>query len=66
MHDIESLKRRIAELQVEHRVLDREIGLQQGAAPVDELLVRRLKKRKLQVKDALILLQGRLTPDVPA
>jgi hypothetical protein len=66
MHDIESLKRRIAELQVEHRVLDREIGLQQVAVPVDELLVRRLKKRKLQVKDALILLQGRLTPDVPA
>jgi hypothetical protein len=66
MRDAESLKRRIAELQNEHRSLDRTIESLSAAAPADELQVRRLKKRKLQVKDAIVLLQMQLTPDVPA
>jgi hypothetical protein len=66
MQDAEILKRRIAELQNEHRGLDLAlIGLVE-ALPVDELQVRRLKKRKLQVKDAIVLLQMQLTPDVQA
>ena len=32
----------------------------------DELQLRRLKKRKLQIKDTIVLLQMQLTPDVPA
>jgi hypothetical protein len=32
----------------------------------DELQLRRLKKRKLQIKDAIMLLQMQLVPDVPA
>ena len=43
MRDEESIKRRIAELQL-----------------------RRLKKRKLQIKDSILLLQMQLVPDVPA
>ena len=66
MSDPESLKRRIAELLLEHRGLDEAIGRLQDDSPADELLVRRLKKRKLQLKDAISLLQMRLTPDVPA
>jgi hypothetical protein len=66
MTDAEALKRRIAELQIEHRQLDEAIALQIAAAPFDELEVRRLKKRKLQVKDTVVLLQMQLTPDVPA
>jgi hypothetical protein len=66
MRDAESLKRRIAELQNEHRGLDQAIVGLVEIAPVDELQVRRLKKRKLQVKDAILLLQMQLTPDVPA
>lgn len=66
MRDPEALKRRIAELQIEHRSLDVAIEAIAGAAPVDELQVRRLKKRKLQLKDAIVLLQMQLTPDVPA
>jgi hypothetical protein len=66
MTDAEALKRRIAELQIEHRQLDEEIALRIAAAPFDELEVRRLKKRKLQVKDTVVLLQMQLTPDVPA
>jgi hypothetical protein len=66
MRDPESLKRRIAELQIEHRSLDRTIATLLETAPVDDLLVRRLKKRKLQIKDTIVLLQMQLTPDVPA
>ena len=66
MPDAESLKRRIAELQNEHRSLDQAIVGLVEIAPIDELQVRRLKKRKLQVKDAILLLQMQLTPDVPA
>lgn len=66
MRDPETLKRRIAELQVEHRGLDATIASLAESQPVDELQVRRLKKRKLQIKDTIVLLQMQLTPDVPA
>jgi hypothetical protein len=64
--DVEAVKRRIAELQVEHRDLDAAIEGLIGQGPLDELRVRRLKKRKLQIKDAIVLLQMQLTPDIPA
>ena len=66
MLDAEDTKRRIAELQLEHRSLDDLIAARLGDAVLDELLLRRLKKRKLQVKDAIVQLQMRLMPDVPA
>lgn len=66
MRDAETLKRRIAELQNEHRGLDQTLVGLLETVPIDELQVRRIKKRKLQVKDAIVLLQMQLTPDVPA
>jgi hypothetical protein len=66
MLDVEDTKRRIAELQREHGCLDELIAARQCEPVVDELLLRRLKKRKLQVKDAIVQLQMQLTPDVPA
>ena len=66
MQDPETIKRRIAELQIEHRELDDAIGALVAGADVDELQIRRLKKRKLLLKDAIVLLQMQLTPDVPA
>jgi hypothetical protein len=66
MLDAEDTKRRIAELQLEHRSLDDLIAARLDDAVLDELLLRRLKKRKLQVKDAIVQLQMRLMPDVPA
>ena len=66
MQDPEALKRRIAELQNEHRGLDATIAELAEVLPLDEMQVRRLKKRKLQIKDTIVLLQMQLTPDVPA
>lgn len=64
--DIEVIQSRIIELQVEHRDLDLAIeGLSQTPGR-DELLMRRMKKRKLQLKDTITLLQMRLIPDIPA
>ena len=57
---------RIEELRDEHRDLDRMIGALLAEPLVDELRVRRLKKRKLLLKDQIASLQRELDPDVPA
>jgi hypothetical protein len=62
----EDIQRRIVELEVEHRDLDAVIDLLIGDARHDELQLRRLKKRKLQLKDHITLLKMQLIPDVPA
>lgn len=62
----EDIRRRIVELEVEHRDLDAVIDLLTRDAVHDELQVRRLKKRKLQLKDHITLLKMQLIPDVPA
>jgi len=62
----ESIVRRIAELALEHRDLDSMIDILLAQARADELQIRRLKKRKLQLKDAIGRLQMEMTPDEPA
>jgi hypothetical protein len=62
----EDIQRRIVELEVEHRDLDAVIDLLIGDTRHDELQLRRLKKRKLQLKDHIALLKMQLIPDVPA
>lgn len=64
--DVESIKRRIVELQVEHRDLDEAIERMASQPGVNELALRRLKKRKLQIKDTIVQLQMHLVPDIPA
>lgn len=64
--EIEAIKRRIIELQIEHRDLDDVIGRLSVDGQPDELQIRRLKKRKLALKDEITLLQMRITPDIPA
>ena len=66
MSDPDAIKRRIAELVVEHRDLDVVIATLALQAARDELQMRRLKKRKLQIKDTIALLEMQLTPDIPA
>ena len=59
-------QKRITMLSVEHRDLDVVIEALVLAGHPDELQLQRLKKRKLQLKDHISLLQMQLIPDVPA
>ncbi len=64
--DADAVRRRIAELQVEHGDLDVAIARLAALSGLDELQLRRLKKRKLLIKDAITRLQMGLIPDIPA
>ncbi len=64
--DLDAIAKRIIELQVEHRDLDQVIEQLSSLAVRDELQIKRLKKRKLQIKDQITWLQIQLTPDIPA
>lgn len=64
--DVTSLQTRLAELRVEHRDLDDAIARLAGAPQDDELLLRRLKKRKLALKDRISVIERMLEPDEPA
>ena len=57
---------RVIELEIEHRDLDAAIDRLAEAAASDDLQLRRLKKRKLQLKDQIIQLKMQLVPDIPA
>jgi hypothetical protein len=60
------IQRRIAELQAEHLALDVLIEKLIALPGVNDFELRRLKKRKLKVKDSIILLQLQLEPDTRA
>jgi hypothetical protein len=62
----DEIKRRIIELQIEHRDLDEAIERLAHQPGVDELALLRMKKRKLQIKDSVRLLEMQLVPDIPA
>jgi len=66
MSDHSEIHNRITLLSVEHRDLDIVIDSLILAGHTDELQLQRLKKRKLQLKDHIKLLQMQLIPDVPA
>ena len=66
MTDAQEIQRRLVELDVEHRDLDAVIELLTLDGHPDQLQLRRLKKRKLQLKDYITLLKMQLVPDVPA
>lgn len=57
------LRDRILQLQSEHSELDREIDKLADSSDITDLELRRLKKRKLKVKDDILLLQLQLEPD---
>ncbi len=57
---------RISQLELEHRDLDDVIKRVQDGVYVDQLQLRRLKKRKLQLKDEITRLKSSLIPDITA
>ncbi|MBU0752251.1 MAG: YdcH family protein [Gammaproteobacteria bacterium] len=62
----ELLQIRLHELRVEHRDLDEVIARLLEDPSGDELMLRRLKKRKLQIKDRIAILERMIEPDIPA
>jgi len=62
----ETLLERLEELRVEHRDLDDIISRLSADPFVDQLQIRRLKKRKLSLKDMIKKLESTLIPDIEA
>jgi hypothetical protein len=61
--DRDSLLRKLHELRSEHRDLDTVIARLAEHGTVDHLQLKRLKKRKLLLKDEISWLESRLIPD---
>jgi hypothetical protein len=64
--EVAHLAMRLAELREEHRALDAQIAQLQDGMAADELALKRMKKRKLQLKDSIARLESALIPDEPA
>ncbi len=64
--NIEVLRQRLAELKSEHRDLDDVIAHIGETAPFDQVQIKRLKKRKLLLKDLIARIESRLLPDIIA
>lgn len=60
------LKRRLEDLRTEHRDLDDVIARLVETTPVDEIQLRRLKKRKLALRDQISRLESQLIDDIIA
>jgi hypothetical protein len=57
---------RLRELRIEHRDLDEVISRLSLDMHIDELQLKRLKKRKLALKDQILKLESELIPDLNA
>lgn len=64
--DPAEIARQLAELRLEHRDLDAAIEQISSNIRTDELQLKRLKKRKLRIKDMIAWLESRLIPDLDA
>ena len=64
--ELSRIAQRVMALKQEHRDLDVAIATLEADLDADELAVKRLKKRKLQLKDSIARLESALIPDEPA
>ncbi|WP_417592376.1 YdcH family protein [Parasphingorhabdus sp.] len=62
----EELQMRLELLKIEHRDLDEAITALVEAGNADQLRLARLKKRKLQLRDRIIMIENQLIPDIIA
>ncbi len=60
------LREELVRLRNEHRTLDEEIVALEAGGSADQLLIRRLKKKKLLLKDQITAVEDQLTPDIIA
>jgi len=64
--DLTATARQLMELQIEHRDLDALIDKLSADIAVDQLQIKRMKKRTLKIKDMIAFYQSRLIPDLDA
>jgi len=65
--DPAKISAQLIELRLEHRDLDAAIAkLAEAPAGDDDLAIKRLKKRKLRIKDMVAYLENQLIPDLDA
>ena len=62
----DALQARIAELRLEHEDMDAAIRALEHALQPDQLRVARLKRRKLALRDQIVILENQQTPDIIA
>lgn len=60
------LQQLLEQLRLEHRDLDEVVDRLVGERSVDELHLKRMKKRKLRIKDEISRLESMLIPDLDA
>lgn len=65
-HDLHSIPRLLIELRMEHADLDNLIDRALLDATTDDLALRRLKKRRLVLRDKIARLESELEPLRPA
>ena len=66
LHQLEGYRTKLDELRLEHRDLDDVISRLAEDPHVDQLQLRRMKKRKLYLKDLITRLESKLIPDIDA
>jgi hypothetical protein len=64
--NLHSPQRRLIELRMEHADLDSLIDRLADEAPLDDLALRRLKKRRLRLRDQIAHLTVQVDPPEPA
>ena len=64
--NLHSPERQLIELRIEHADLAASIDRLAEQSPVDELMLQRLKKRRLALRDAMARLEAALDPKEPA
>jgi hypothetical protein len=64
--NLHSPQRRLIELRIEHADLNSLLDTMAVQSPIDELVVRRLKKRRLLLRDQIVRLETELDPPEPA
>lgn len=62
----EAIREALVELQLEHRDLDEIIHHLSLEPSIEQLKIKRLKKRKLHLKDQITRLENKLIPDILA
>lgn len=64
--ELEELRARLVRLKEEHRDLDSAIEALASSPMSDQVQLQRLKKRKLRLRDEIMLIEDQMLPDIIA